>query len=131
MQLTPSELESVGASHLLTRKRELDRQQIEQLMLSDALQLCRRLDCSLEYLLGSGDRDRAPAGTRFAHATWKERLATSGVGERQLLKQLGMPLGPYRLLLRGKHEPTLAQLTVFAAIAAAPLQALLTEGDKP
>lgn len=128
-KLAPRELEAIGATHLLTRKGTVDKSAIEQLLLGDALALCRQLDCSFEYLLGSGDRGRAPTGTRFAYETWKERLANSRVGERELLKRIRMPLGHYRHLLRGQLEPTLGQLTVFAALAAAPMQALLTEGD--
>jgi hypothetical protein len=91
--------------------------------------MCRALDCSLDYLAGASGRGRAPGGTRFAHETWKERLAASGVGDRQLLKQIRMPLGPYRVLLRGTREPTLAQFKTFAAIVAAPMSGLLTEGE--
>jgi hypothetical protein len=130
-KLTPSELEAVGATHLLTRNGEVDVAAIEQLPVSDALELCRTLDCSLEYLGGASTRGRAPRGTRFAHETWKARLAASGVGERELLKRIGLPLGPYRQLLRGRHEPTLGQLRIFASISGAPLEALLTEGDTP
>jgi transcriptional regulator with XRE-family HTH domain len=130
-KLTATELERVGATRLLTRTGNVDKTAIEQLPLRSALDLCRALDCSLNYLAGAGDRGRAPVGTRFAHETWKTRLAASGVGERELLKRIGMPLGPYRQLLRGKHEPTLRQLQTFAAITAAPLTALLTEGDTP
>jgi hypothetical protein len=130
-KLMPTELTRAAAGRLLTRKGTVDRQQVELLPLSEALVLCRVLDCSLEYLLGSGDRGRAPEGTRFAHETWKARLAASGVRERQLLQQIGMPLGPYRQLLRGKHEPTLGQHRIFAAIAGAPLTALLAEGHTP
>ena len=128
-KLSAHELEAIGARQLLTRKGAVDKNAVEQLSLSEALTLCRELDCSLEYLLGSGDRGRAPTGTRFAYETWKERLAGSGVGERELLNRIRMPSGHYRHLLRGQLEPTLAQLAVFAALAAMPAEALITNGD--
>lgn len=129
--LSTRELESVGAAHLLTRKGAVDKSAIEQLSLGEALALCRQLGCSLDYLLGSGDRGRAPAGTRFAYESWKDRLASSQVGQGELLRRIRMPLGHYRHLLCGQLEPTLGQLTVLAALAATPLEALLTEGDSP
>jgi hypothetical protein len=129
--LTATELTGAGGGHLLTKSGAVDQRQLELLPLSEALALCRAIDCSLEYLLGAGDRGRSPSGELFAYETWKARLAESGVRERQLLQQIGMPLGPYRQLLRGKHQPTLAQLKTFAAIAAAPMSALLTEGETP
>lgn len=128
-RLSRHELEAIGARQLMTRKGAVAKNAVEQLPLSEALELCRKLGCSLEYLLGSGDRGRAPTGTRFAYEAWKKRLKASGVGERELLKRIRMPSGHYRHLLRGQLEPTLSQLAVFAALAAAPLDALLIEGE--
>jgi hypothetical protein len=59
-KITASELASAGADHLLRRTGEIDFERISAPPLGEALELARILDCSLEYLLGAGERGRAP-----------------------------------------------------------------------
>jgi hypothetical protein len=88
------------------------------LPLSDAARLAHHLDGSLEWL-AEQSRERGlacPAAARFDGAKFSALRRARQIPEGQVRQRLRLPLGPYRQILSGRREPTLAQLLIGSSL---------------
>lgn len=100
------------------------------LPLSDAVAAARAAGVSLEQLAGLSSEPGTPpaADARFDAERWKVRLRDAGIGERKLLRAIGLPQGPYRRLLSGSLEPPLELVVMLAGVVGVPPSSLLASG---
>jgi hypothetical protein len=81
------------------------------------------LDCLAGRSLTPGDPPAADAC--FAPDALLAARDATGVPDERLRRGAGLQLGPWRRLLKGQIEPTLAQVAALAALVERPLDALL------
>lgn len=97
------------------------------LPLKKAVERARADGVSLDYLAGrsiaSGDPPSADA--RFAPDALLAARDSTRVPDERLRQAVGLQLGPWRRLLKGQIEPTLAQVAALAALVERPVDALL------
>ncbi len=81
------------------------------LTLTHACSVAALIGCSLDWLAGcSIERGIPPTKTRLDTDTVESRRRKVGIASTPLREQLNLATGPYRRLMNGTDEPTLAEL---------------------
>lgn len=97
------------------------------LQLSQGIRIARLLEGSIDWMVGrSLDVGQPPEPTAaFDTDRLTSRLGESKVTPKTLREELDLPVGPYRDLVTGKREPSIAELVVIATVIGCPLAELL------
>lgn len=102
------------------------------LPLSRAALIAQHAGVSLDWLAGrTANRGQPVIGVvQFDGQSFARRRRQARVPEAQVRQRLGLPLGPYRQLLSGTREATLAQVATLAALVCSTVDALVVDDPR-
>jgi hypothetical protein len=92
-----------------------------------AVALANKLGGSLDWLAGRALDQGGPASiVRFDGEQFRQLARERKRTEKEIREQLGLQLGPYRRILNGTDQPTLAELAVMAQLVGTEISGLCT-----
>lgn len=114
LQHAPTELAAAGVT--AESRKLVDAHGFGPLPISQAAAVARLLECALDWLAGcSLHRGEPPTGSRLDTILVSSLAKDRGVSSRELREALSLPTGPFRRIMSGSAEPTLAEVAAIAA----------------